>query len=115
MNQCTLFAFTALLFIFCVSCAVPLSQVNGEGPTGDIIIRCDPDDAKVYLDGVYIGRANQFSNPKHPLKVSMGAHVLEFERKDYQLELREIMTRVDSTEVVVKMKLRPKPSEEEKE
>lgn len=97
-----------VIMVFVISaCAVPLSRINGDNETKDVIINCTPDNAKVFLDGVYIGKAKRFSTSKRPLKVIMGMHVLEFEEDGYQLELREIMTTPGVEVVKLKMKLRP--------
>jgi len=89
-----------------------LSQINENNETRDVVIKCVPDDAKVYLDQIYIGKARRFSTAKRPLKVTVGTHVLEFEAKGYQHELREVMTTNEVLEIKLDMKLRPVPEEE---
>ena len=105
-----------ILFFIAVltaGCAVPLHQINGESPTADVIVQCEPENTKMFLDGVYIGKASQFDDAKHPLKVLIGAHVIQFELEDYQIERREILTDKDVQTIQIKMKLRPGSEEEE--
>lgn len=104
-----------LSLAFCVSCGVPLHQINGADRTGDVVIHCAPADAKVYLDGNYVGKARQFAKPDSPLRVTVGVHVIEFEREDYQRELREVMTTTERTTLSLTMQLRPQPPEEDTE
>lgn len=106
----TVFLITVLLV---TGCAVPLSKINGDNPTGDVIIKCTPDDAQVYLDNIYVGKARRFSSAKRPLKVTVGAHVLKFELEGYMLEVKEVMTMEEHQTIELEMKLRPEPKEEE--
>ena len=96
-----------------LACSVPLHKINGPEQTGEVVIRCDPDDAKVFVDGVYVGQAKRFDSPDRPLKVTLGVHIIELRRDEYQRELREVSAGHQRTELTVKMQLRPKPPEDD--
>ena len=115
MNRIAIPCFVLLIVVLTCSCAVPLHKINGADPTRDVLIQCEPDNAKVFLDGVYVGRAKRFADAKHPLKVTVGVHVIEFELDEYQRELREVMTGRDQSTITLQMRLRPKPPEEDKD
>lgn len=76
--------------------------------TGNVIIKCVPGDTKVFLDGAYVGKAKKFSSEKTSMIVSVGAHVLIFEKKGYMNELREVLTNVQ-TATVIGLTLNPRP------
>ncbi|MCL4233922.1 MAG: hypothetical protein KJ042_05345 [Deltaproteobacteria bacterium] len=82
------------------ACAVPLDQLNGDRPTTDYVLKVSPDDAKVYLDGRFIGRARRFA-------VTAGGHVLRFEHDDFQNETREVVAGRQPT--VIDVRMLPKP------
>jgi hypothetical protein len=92
-----------------------MDRLSLDRPTGDIVILCTPENAKVFLDGIYIGRAKKFSSDRHPLRAALGAHVLKFELEKYQLELREVVTSETQTILKVEMQLRPEAPEDEDE
>jgi PEGA domain len=108
-------AILLLTALIACGCAVPLHQINGDAATGNVVIKCVPDNAKVYLDGQYVGKASLFDGDKKPLKVTVGAHVVQFELDEYQVERRDIVTSEGGQELTIQMRLRPiAPEEDEK-
>lgn len=89
------------------ACAVPLDQLNGDRPTTDYVLKVSPDDAKVYLDGRFIGRARRFDGESGRLAVTAGGHVLRFEHDDFQNETREVVAGRQPT--VIDVRMLPKP------
>ena len=100
----------SLLFLslLLASCAVPLDQLNAPRATTSVVLQVQPEDAKVSLDGVFIGRAKRFDGTKRSLEVTPGGHVLQFESDDFENELRQIVARDGPQTVVVEMIPKPK-------
>ena len=97
------------LSLFLASCAVPLDQINAPRPTASVVLRVQPEDARVSLDGVFIGRARMFDGTKRSLEITPGGHVLQFEDDDFENEVREIVARDGPQTLVVKMIPKPEP------
>ena len=96
-----------ILIVAVAGCAVPLHRLNNEKSQGKVVLKIEPADTKVYLDNVYIGKARSFDDSAHPLVVDMGVHVLEFNRKGYMSELREVETVLGGQEITLEMRLHP--------
>ena len=103
----------SLILIVACSCAMPLDQINGDRQTSAVVLKVMPSDAKVYLDGYYIGHASKFDGTHGILRVTPGGHVLKFKAKDFQNEMRELLAREEAQTMTVKMLPTPKPAPEE--
>ena len=103
--------FLLFLSLTMFACAVPLKQINGDNPTGNVVITCEPDNAKVYLDGNYVGRAKGFADEVSALKIVIGVHVVELDLEGYQNELIEVQAKQAGEVIELKMNLRPQDPE----
>jgi hypothetical protein len=56
---------------------------NAERPSGDVVLRCEPPDAEVYLDGVIQGLCTDFRGAPRGLRVGEGLHQIEVKKQGY--------------------------------
>jgi hypothetical protein len=99
-----------VMLLLLTACAVPLSQINGDRTTGVVLLQVVPEDAKVYLDGIYIGRASRYDGTHGTLRIKLGGHVLRFISDEFENEMREVVARETPQTLVVKMLPKPRPS-----
>jgi hypothetical protein len=59
-------------------------QPPASGQYGGLSFQMTPDTAQIYVDGVYVGIANQFSATAQPLTLTPGAHHVEVRADGYQ-------------------------------
>ena len=60
--------------VFYVGSGVPLVPLPDDGPTGGVQLDVTPWRARVYVDGVLKGRADDFKGYYHPLELVAGPH-----------------------------------------
>jgi len=102
------FIIVLVTFAFvCTACAVPLSRLNREDPTFNVKILIKPSNAKVFLDGYYVGKAKRYQCNPRCMQITKGAHVLTFKAKDYENETIEIQGSLDVK--VIELTLKPVP------
>lgn len=68
---------------------------TGESNDGYLRFEVEPPDAKVFVDGIYVGKAKDFSEKdlrkkEKFLKVSSGTHTLRFEHDKYKAAVRDV-------------------------
>jgi hypothetical protein len=56
---------------------------NAEAPSGDVVLRCEPPDGEVYLDGVIQGLCSDFRGAPRGLRVGEGLHQIEVKKEGY--------------------------------
>jgi hypothetical protein len=56
---------------------------KAEAPTGDVVLRCEPPDAEVVLDGVTQGLCSDFRGAPRGLRVGEGMHQIEVKKEGY--------------------------------
>lgn len=56
---------------------------TAEAPSGDVVLRCEPPDAEVYLDGVIQGLCSDFRGAPRGLRVGKGLHQIEVKKQGY--------------------------------
>ncbi|MBN1207498.1 MAG: PEGA domain-containing protein [Myxococcaceae bacterium] len=56
---------------------------KAEAPTGDVVLRCEPPDAEVTLDGVTQGLCSDFQGTPRGLRVGEGLHQIEVKKEGY--------------------------------
>ncbi|WP_224246068.1 PEGA domain-containing protein [Hyalangium gracile] len=56
---------------------------NAESPSGDVVLRCDPPDGVVFLDGVAQGLCSDFRGAPRGLRVGEGLHQIEVKKEGY--------------------------------
>ncbi|MDY7231549.1 PEGA domain-containing protein [Hyalangium rubrum] len=56
---------------------------NAGTPSGDVVLRCEPPDAEVYLDGVIQGICTDFRGSPRGLRVGKGLHQIEVRKQGY--------------------------------
>jgi len=61
----------------------PVELVLARAPSGAFLVRCNPSDAEVEVDGVVRGLAKDFDGTTGFLRLSPGAHHLELRRRGY--------------------------------
>jgi hypothetical protein len=66
-----------------------------------------PPTAEVFLDGVLVGRAEEFTAAKGGLPLTAGGHLLRFEADECIPELIDVVVADKVTPVEVKLLLRP--------
>src|SRR5690349_3600299 len=85
---------------FALGCAAALGMpaaarqaeqgLNALGPqSGNLVLRCTPEDALVLLDGMPQGDCRDFSGAPRALLVPAGTHRVELQREGYHPEQRE--------------------------
>ena len=100
--------FVAVLAVLLLAaCAVPLARINGNQRTVKVFLDVEPASAKVYLDGIYIGRAKKFSAAKGGLDLTAGVHLVRFEAEGYLAELIEVITADGMPPIEVRMLIKP--------
>ncbi|MBZ4418639.1 PEGA domain-containing protein [Myxococcus sp. RHSTA-1-4] len=52
-------------------------------PSGDLALRCEPEDAEVYLDGVLQGLCSDFTGSPKGLSVGVGLHHIEVKKRGF--------------------------------
>lgn len=98
--------------LFCVlillaGCAVPLARINGGRPTVSVPLDVTPGEAKVFLDGDYIGCAERFTAERGGLALTYGVHELRLEAEGYLPELIEVISSAAMKPVTVRMLKKP--------
>ncbi len=105
-----------ILFLTLISaCATPLAKINGDAPTATLVLLVEPPDAKVFLDGKYIGRAHRFTAEKGGLPLTAGAHRLRLEADDFLNELIVVTAQTRNEPIKVRMLPKPEPTPEPEE
>jgi hypothetical protein len=56
---------------------------GAEAPSGNLALRCEPEDAEVYLDGVLQGLCSDFSGSPKSLRVGVGLHHVEVKKQGF--------------------------------
>jgi hypothetical protein len=56
---------------------------KAESPSGDVVLRCEPPDGEVSLDGVTQGLCSDFQGSPRGLKVGEGLHQIEVKKEGY--------------------------------
>jgi hypothetical protein len=87
---------------------MPLARINGGQPTVGVPLIVQPSDAKVLVDGVFVGRANEFTAAKGGLPLTAGGHVIRLESEEFLSETIEIVPQPNPKPIEVKMLPRPK-------
>ena len=58
-------------------------MAGAEKPSGNLALRCEPEDAEVYLDGVLQGMCSDFSGAPKSLRVGVGLHHIEVKKRGF--------------------------------
>jgi hypothetical protein len=98
-----------VISLLLASCAVPLARISGDRPTAKIYLAVEPANARVFLDGIYVGHASSFSEAAGGMKVVLGYHVLRFEADAYITETVEIVAGEAPSPIKVQLLDRPRP------
>jgi len=69
---------------FLLVCGWLLVSADASAGSARLDLEIEPDDADVYLDGVYQGEVDQFDGHPDYLWVKPGRHTLEFRKRKYQ-------------------------------
>ena len=109
MKTLTLFCLSVGL-VAAVSCAVPMSKINLDQDTAGVVLVVEPDRARVFLDGRFVGKAADFNGSDKKLELSRGGHVLRFEAEGFQNEWVEIVSGRETE--TLRIKMLPRPSDE---
>ncbi|MFL5343368.1 MAG: PEGA domain-containing protein [Hyalangium sp.] len=56
---------------------------NAEAPSGDVVLRCEPPDGEVSLDGVTQGSCTDFQGAPRGLRVGEGMHQIEVKKEGF--------------------------------
>ncbi|MFP2923688.1 PEGA domain-containing protein [Pyxidicoccus sp. 3LG] len=56
---------------------------GAEQPSGNLALRCEPEDADVYLDGVHQGMCSDFTGSPKSLRVGVGLHHIEVKKQGF--------------------------------
>ncbi|WP_044185131.1 PEGA domain-containing protein [Hyalangium minutum] len=56
---------------------------KAESPSGDVVLRCEPEDAEVILDGVTRGLCSDFRGAPRGLRVGEGLHQIEVKKEGH--------------------------------
>lgn len=56
---------------------------KAEAPSGDVVLRCEPEDAEVILDGVTRGLCSDFRGSPRGLRVGEGLHQIEVKKEGH--------------------------------
>lgn len=67
----------------------PGAQVRRPENAGGLVFAVNPPDAEVFLDGVGLGRASEFTGDRY-LEVARGTHRLEFRLAGYETYVRDV-------------------------
>ncbi len=76
-----------VLFLF-GGCGLPQETRRGVGNEGFLNVFVTPNDAEVFLDGVRVGKAEQFE--KNPIELKSGTHKIEIKKAGYITEIQEV-------------------------
>jgi len=87
-------------------CGLPQETRRGVGNEGLLIIQATPDDAEVFVNGEFVGKAGEFE--KNPLELKSGTHKLEIRKAGYSAEIREVYVGNQSRHTI-KVNLRKSP------
>ncbi|WP_438616726.1 PEGA domain-containing protein [Myxococcus llanfairpwllgwyngyllgogerychwyrndrobwllllantysiliogogogochensis] len=58
-------------------------MAGAQGTSGDVVLRCEPDDAEVYLDGVLQGACSDYAGNPRGLTLGTGLHQIEVKKQGY--------------------------------
>jgi hypothetical protein len=94
---------SAVAFLFAVACAhagATLPHLDSEDPVeatlrnakgGNTLVRCEPADAELAVDGVVRGLASDFDGRERLLAIPAGNHQLGFRRKGYEAVVVDVV------------------------
>ncbi|MCB9479086.1 MAG: PEGA domain-containing protein [Deltaproteobacteria bacterium] len=94
-----------------VHVVTPELQLTKGAPTAQVTLQIVPEEARVFLDGRYMGRARDFNGEPSVLHVTHGTHVLRFEADKFQNELTTVVVTEEPSLVSVRMLPRPQAPE----
>ncbi len=97
-----------LLILLTAACAVPLARINQGRDTGQIDLDVEPTNAKVFLDGVYVGQASSFTAAAGGMKVVLGRHLLRFEAEGFMPETVEVIGGEEQPPIKVRLLEKPR-------
>jgi hypothetical protein len=104
---------TALLLAALASgCAGKPAAPNGGGPEG-VSFSVNPPDAEVLIDNVLQGKAVDFPDSR-PLKVAVGAHVLELRAPGYLAFVRQLAVSRQPKKIEATLPRREEPPPKDK-
>ncbi|MDP8222318.1 MAG: hypothetical protein P9L99_03080 [Candidatus Lernaella stagnicola] len=101
-----------ILVAFLGGCATPLARINGNAPTKPVFLSVVPEDAKVFLDGMYVGRAKRFTEERGGLPLTAGAHRLRLEAEEFLNESIVLTAEQGTQKIEIRMLPRPVPPPE---
>ncbi len=83
--------------------------------TGILCLEVVPASAEVYLDGKYLGKANQFTRAQGCLKLEVGPHHLVITKSGFETYERDIYIGAGEQEISVRLgKEKPAPASKHK-
>ncbi len=100
------FLWAIVVFFSVLGCGLPQETRRGIGNEGLLVIQATPDDAEVFVNGEFVGKAEQFE--KKPLELKSGTHKLEIRKAGYSSEIREVYVGNQSRHTI-KVNLRKSP------
>jgi hypothetical protein len=77
---------------------------------GDVLFRCEPEDAEVVLDGVPQGTCQDFDGEPHGLRIGEGMHRLEVRKPGFLPY--ETYYEPNGARAVIRVKLKPRAGQE---
>lgn len=110
MKRLILFVMLAMLAAaagFIISCSGPKTMTEGKGNEGLLAIFCEPNDASVFVDNVFQGKAKQFDGRPGYLQLTSGQHAIRLEMNGYQPYRQDVYVSDDGKEEL-KINLRKK-------
>ena len=86
--------FSLLLLLFFAGCTVvpQTTSVITDDQMGALSFNVKPKDAKIYVDGEFVGLAKYFNGKKRRMKIQPGTHIIELKRDGYKNITKQIYT-----------------------
>ncbi|MDY6855387.1 MAG: PEGA domain-containing protein [Thermodesulfobacteriota bacterium] len=89
MNN-AVFLLSFILTLFLAGCGTPKESTFGVGNEGTLRIICSPNSAKVFVDGVSMGKANRYDGDPGYIKLDSGTHRIEIRKEGYIPYTKEV-------------------------
>jgi hypothetical protein len=83
--------FFVLMFVGC-SVVAHKTSIIAEDQTGALSFKVRPPDAKIYVDGEFVGLAKYFDGEHRRLKILPGTHIVALKRDGYKDITKQIYT-----------------------
>ena len=79
-----------IVFTLALSCTLPKTKVTQQGSEGLLKVNIQPEDAEIWIDGVFLGIAVDYNPEDKYISLTSGLHTIEIKKDGYETVYRDI-------------------------